>query len=219
MACQAAGSFAVNDHLQAVGVTGDWLYALGDTTGRARLSHISTYHGHIVADIIAARAAGRELGENELAARDAGSLAQVIFTEPQVASAGLTESQARAEGFVVRTRTAHYPGTLSFLALFRDGFQGWAKLVINAETNTLLGATFVGPEFSELVQAATLAIVAKVPVEPPTPCRRAPSDGQSGLGSAGRPRVRTCPLRKRAQKHRRAHKRIALFIKPVRPRS
>jgi dihydrolipoamide dehydrogenase len=37
-------------------------------------------------------------------------------------------------------------------------------LVINAETNTLLGATFVGPEFSELVHAATLAIVAKVPV-------------------------------------------------------
>jgi dihydrolipoamide dehydrogenase len=65
---------------------------------------------------------------------------------------------------MVRTRTARYPGTLSFLALFRDGFQGWAKLVINAETNTLLGATFVGPEFSELVQAATLAIVAKVPV-------------------------------------------------------
>jgi pyruvate/2-oxoglutarate dehydrogenase complex dihydrolipoamide dehydrogenase (E3) component len=158
------GFVSVNDHLQALGVTGDWLYALGDTTGRARLSHISTYHGHVVADIIAARAAGRELSENELAARDAGSLAQVIFTEPQVAWAGRTESQARAEGFVVRTRTAHYPGTLSFLALFRDGFQGWAKLVINAETNTLLGATFVGPEFSELVQAATLAILAKIPV-------------------------------------------------------
>ena len=53
---------------------------------------------------------------------------------------------------------------MAFLALYRDGFQGWAKLVINAETNTLLGATFVGPQFSELVQAATLAIVAKVPV-------------------------------------------------------
>lgn len=158
------GIVSVNDHLQAVGVTGDWLYALGDTTGRARLSHISTYHGHVVADIIAARAAGRELSEDELIARDAGSLAQVIFTEPQVAWAGRTESQARAEGFVVRTRTARYPGTLSFLSLFRDGFQGWAKLVINAETNTLLGATFVGPEFSELIQAATLAIVAKVPV-------------------------------------------------------
>ncbi|MGD1238302.1 dihydrolipoyl dehydrogenase family protein [Mycobacterium seoulense] len=158
------GSVSVDDHLQAVGVTGDWLYALGDTTGRARLSHISTYHGHVVADIIAARAAGRELSEDELTARDSGSLAQVVFTEPQVASAGRTERQARAEGFAVRTRTACYPGTLSFLALFRDGFQGWAKLVIDAETNTLLGATFVGPEFSELVQAATLAIVAKVPV-------------------------------------------------------
>ena len=160
----SGGCVSVNDHLQAVGVTGGWLYALGDTTGRARLSHISTYHGHVVADIIAARAAGRELLEDELAARDAGSLAQVIFTEPQVALAGRTESQARAQGFVVRTRTARYPDTLAFLALFRDGFQGWAKLVINAETNTLLGATFVGPEFSELVQAATLAIVAKVPV-------------------------------------------------------
>ena len=55
------GLVSVNDHLQAVGVTGGWLYALGDTTGRARLSHISTYHGRLVADIIAARAAGREL--------------------------------------------------------------------------------------------------------------------------------------------------------------
>jgi len=158
------GVVSVNDHLQAVGVQGGWLYALGDTTGRARLSHISTYHGRVVADIIAALAAGRELSENELTARDAGNLAQVIHTDPQVAWVGRTESQARLEGFAVRTRTAHYPGTVSFLALYRDGFQGWAKLVIDDETNTLLGATFVGPQFSELVQAATLAIVAKVQV-------------------------------------------------------
>lgn len=155
---------AVNDHLQAVGVPGGWLYALGDITGRARLSHISTYHGRIVADIIAARAAGRELSENELIARDAGNLAQVIHTDPQVAWVGRTESQAEAEGFTVRTRTAEYPGAVAFLALYRDGLHGWAKLVINAKTNTLLGATFVGPQFSELVQAATLAIVAKIPV-------------------------------------------------------
>jgi dihydrolipoamide dehydrogenase len=154
----------VNDHLQAVGVSGGWLYALGDTTGRARLSHISTYHGRVVADIIVARAAGRELSKNELIARDTGNVAQVIYTEPQVAWVGRTESQARAEGFAVRTRTADYPGAVSFLALYRDAFRGWAKLVINAENNTLLGATFVGPQFSELVQAATLAIVAKVPV-------------------------------------------------------
>jgi pyruvate/2-oxoglutarate dehydrogenase complex dihydrolipoamide dehydrogenase (E3) component len=158
------GPVSVNDHLQAVGVAGGWLYALGDTTGRARLSHISTYHGRLAAEIIAARAAGRELGENELAARDSGSHGQVIFTEPQVVWAGRTESQAREEGFEVRARTARYPDAVSHLALFRDGFQGWAKLVIDAQANTLLGATFVGPGFSELVQAATLAIVAKVPI-------------------------------------------------------
>ena len=119
---RGGGIVPVNDHLQAVGVTGGWLYALGDTTGRARLSHISTYHGRVVADIITARAAGRELSENELIARDAGNLAQVIHTDPQVAWVGRTESQARAEGFTVRTRTAEYPGAVSFLALYRDGF-------------------------------------------------------------------------------------------------
>jgi pyruvate/2-oxoglutarate dehydrogenase complex dihydrolipoamide dehydrogenase (E3) component len=157
------GFVSVNDYLQVIGVPGDWLYALGDTTGRAPLSHISTYHGRVVGDIIAARAAGRELWDNELAARDAGNVAQVIFTDPQVVEVGRTETQARAAGFIVRTRTARYPQAVSRFALFRDGFDGWAKLVIDAVTNTLLGATFVGPEFSELAQAATLAVVAKIP--------------------------------------------------------
>jgi pyruvate/2-oxoglutarate dehydrogenase complex dihydrolipoamide dehydrogenase (E3) component len=116
-----------------------------------------------VVDIIAARAEGRELRENQLAVYDAGSLAQVIHTDPQVVNEGRTESQAQAEGFEVRTRTARYPDAVSHLALFRDGFDGWAKLVLDVATNTLLGATFVGPQFSELAQAATLAIVAKVP--------------------------------------------------------
>jgi len=161
---QGGKPIAVNNHLQAVGVTGGWLYALGDTTGRARLSHISTYHGRLVAEIIAAKAAGRDLDEEMLVAREADNIAQVIYTEPQLVMVGLTESQARAQGFAVRTRVARYPGTLRFLALYRDGFEGWGKLVIDAETDTLLGATFVGPQFSELAQAATLAVVAKIPV-------------------------------------------------------
>jgi dihydrolipoamide dehydrogenase len=161
---QSGRPISVNDHLQAVGVTGGWLYALGDTTGRARLSHISTYHGRLLAEIIAARAAGRDPDEDKLMARDVGNIAQVIFTEPQLVRVGRTESQARAQGFAVRTRTARYPGALRFLALYRDGFEGWAKLVIDADTDALLGATFVGPQFSELAQAATLAVVAKIPV-------------------------------------------------------
>jgi pyruvate/2-oxoglutarate dehydrogenase complex dihydrolipoamide dehydrogenase (E3) component len=155
----------VDNHLQAVGVDGAWLYALGDTTGRAMLSHVSQYHAVIVADVIAARARGRRLGDDELIARDAGNLAQVIFTDPQVVEVGRTESQARADGFAVTTRTARFPEANPTLAIQRDGFDAWAKLVIDADTDTLLGATFVGPEFAELVQAATVAVVAKVPVE------------------------------------------------------
>jgi hypothetical protein len=121
---------------------------------------------------------------------------------------------------VVRTRSARYPDTLSFLALFRDGFQGWAKLVINAETNTLLGATFVGPEFSELVQAATLAIVAKVPVSllrhavAPHPTVNQVWDLLLAQESELAPL-----LINGGRKYRRALKRIALVVKPVRPRS
>jgi pyruvate/2-oxoglutarate dehydrogenase complex dihydrolipoamide dehydrogenase (E3) component len=156
----------VDNHLQAVGVDGAWLYAMGDTTGRAMLSHISQYHAVIVADVIAARARGRrQLSNDELIARDAGNLAQVIFTDPQVVEVGRTESQARADGFVVTTRTARFPEANHTLALQRDGFDAWAKLVIDADTDTLLGATFVGPQFAEIVQAATLAVVAKVPVD------------------------------------------------------
>ena len=161
-----SGEFVpVDDHLQALGVDGTWLYAMGDTTGRALLSHLSQYHAVVVADIIAARAQGRRLGADELIARDPHNLPQVIYTDPQVVEVGRTESQARADGFTVTTTTARYPESVPDLAIFRDGFDAWAKLVIDADTDTLLGATFVGPEFAELAQAATLAIVAKVPVE------------------------------------------------------
>jgi len=161
-----AGDFVlVDDHLQALGVDGSWLYAMGDTTGRALLSHLSQYHAVVVADVIAARARGRELADDELIARDPHNLPQVVYTDPQVVEVGRTESQARADGFTVTTSTARYPEAVPDLAIFRDGFDAWAKLVIDADTDTLLGATFVGPEFAELAQAATLAVVAKVPIE------------------------------------------------------
>jgi dihydrolipoamide dehydrogenase len=155
----------VDDHLQALGVDGTWLYAIGDTTGRGLLSHLSQYHAVVVADVIAARVQGRQLDTDELIARDPHNLPQVVYTDPQVVEVGRTESQARADGFSVVTSTARYPESVPDLVLFRDGFDAWAKLVIDADTDTLLGATFVGPEFAELAQAATLAVVAKVPVE------------------------------------------------------
>ena len=186
------GIVSVNDHLQAVDVTGGWLYALGDTTGRARLSHISTYHGRVVADIIAARAAGRELSENELIARDAGNLAQVIHTEPQVAWVGRTESQAASRR--VRGTDANCP-------LPRRGgiprpLPGWLPRVgeIGDQRRDQHTAR------SDIRRAAVLRTGSSShpgyrredPSHSATPRCRATSDGQSGLGSPTRRRVRTC---------------------------
>ena len=77
---------------------------------------------------------------------------------------GYTESGARAAGFNVTTRNALYPGELAELSILRDGFDAEGKLVIDADRDTLLGATFVGPDVAELVQAATVAVVGEVPL-------------------------------------------------------
>ncbi|WP_374158381.1 NAD(P)/FAD-dependent oxidoreductase [Mycobacterium sp. G7A2] len=158
------GFVAVDDHLTATGVDGKWLYAIGDTTGRALLSHVSQYHAGIVADIVASRARGAGADGPESTARDTGRLAQIIFTDPQVVEVGYTEAVARAAGFTVTTRNAHYPGELAELSILRDGFDAEGKLVIDADRDTLLGATFVGPDVAELVQAATVAVVGEVPL-------------------------------------------------------
>ncbi|WP_458608524.1 dihydrolipoyl dehydrogenase family protein [Mycobacterium sp. C3-094] len=155
---------AVDDHLTATGVGGEWLYAIGDTTGRALLSHVSQYHAGIVADVVAGRARGAAPDATGSSAQDTGRLPQIIFTDPQVVEVGYTESHARAAGFAVTTRCATYPGGLGELLILRDGFEGEAKLVIDAERDTLLGATFVGPNVADLVHGATVAVVGEVPL-------------------------------------------------------
>jgi pyruvate/2-oxoglutarate dehydrogenase complex dihydrolipoamide dehydrogenase (E3) component len=88
----------------------------------------------------------------------------VTFTAPQVASVGLSESEARAAG--VDVETVEYDlGALSGTYIMRDGYTGRAKIVIDAAADTLVGATFVGPEVSDLVHAATVAIIGGVTLE------------------------------------------------------
>jgi dihydrolipoamide dehydrogenase len=158
------GFVTVDDHLTAIGVDGDWLYAIGGPTGRALLSHVSQYHAGIVADVVADRAQGTSPNSRDLIAEDAGRLTQVIFTSPQVVEVGLTEAAARRAGFNVTTRTARYPGELVQLSILRDGFDAEGKLVVDADRDTLLGATFVGPDVADLVQAAAVAVVGEVPL-------------------------------------------------------
>ncbi|MET3805831.1 dihydrolipoamide dehydrogenase [Nakamurella sp. UYEF19] len=159
------GYVKVDDHFTVEGVDGEWLYAIGDLNGRALLTHMGKYQARICGAIIAARAEGRSVDTpwtTDLA--DHGIVPQVTFTDPEVASVGPTEAEAREKGFdvkVVEYNLAWLAGT----SLQRDNYKGNAKLVIDEATHTILGATFVGPDVSDLLHAATVAVVGKVPLE------------------------------------------------------
>ncbi|MFF0815923.1 dihydrolipoyl dehydrogenase family protein [Rhodococcus sp. NPDC003318] len=152
-----------DDRLTVVGTPGDWLYAVGDVSGRTPLTHMGKYHGRICGDVIAARAEGRPLdGARFSASADAAAVPQVVFAAAEVASVGRTEKTAREGGFDVETVELDIEVAGSSLA--RDDFAGHAKLVIDRAADTLLGATFVGTDIAELLHAATVAVAGAVPM-------------------------------------------------------
>jgi pyruvate/2-oxoglutarate dehydrogenase complex dihydrolipoamide dehydrogenase (E3) component len=158
------GFLETDDHMAVVG-GGDWLYAVGDVTGRALLTHMGKYHGRIAGDVIAARAEARAIdGGRHRDMADPDMVPAVVFTDPQAASVGLTESAARDKAIDVQT-LEYDLGRVAGASLLRDGYRGHAKFIVDRPSDTLVGATFVGPEVAELLHAATIAIVGKVPLE------------------------------------------------------
>jgi dihydrolipoamide dehydrogenase len=158
------GFVAVDDHMAVEGVSGEWLYAMGDITGRALLTHMGKYQARVCGAVMMARADGRPVDRNWFTdIADHGIVTQVTFTAPQVASVGLTEAEARQAGLDVQT-VEYDLGALAGTYLLRDNYTGRAKLVIDASQNIIVGATFVGPEVADLLHAATIAIVGKVPL-------------------------------------------------------
>jgi dihydrolipoamide dehydrogenase len=161
----AGGYIETEDTMAAAGVDGDWLYAVGDITGRALLTHMGKYQARVCGDVIAARGAGKAIdGLRFAATSDHGRVPQVTFTDPQVASVGLSEAEARDSGIEVRC-VEYDLANLAGTSLLRDDYEGRAKLVVDVASETLLGATFVGPEVGEILHAATVAVVAKVPLD------------------------------------------------------
>ncbi len=159
------GFVSTDDHLAVQGVSGDWLYAVGDITGRALLTHMGKYQGRICGAVIGARAERRPAdGPRFTDLADAGTVPQVTFTDPQVASVGVTEQQARDAGAEVET-VEYDLANVAGAALLREDYVGRAKLVIDVPSHTLLGATFVGSDVAEMVHAATVAMIGKVTLE------------------------------------------------------
>lgn len=152
----------VDDHLQVPGTP--WLYATGDINGRAPLTHMGKYQARVAGDVIAARAEGKPLeGKRFTASADHGQIPQVVFTPLQVASVGQTEKQARGAGIDVEILGVDI--AVAGSSLQQDNFSGHAQLVVDTSSDTIVGATFVGPGVDELVHAATIAIVGKVTLD------------------------------------------------------
>ncbi|HLT31884.1 MAG TPA: NAD(P)/FAD-dependent oxidoreductase [Myxococcaceae bacterium] len=148
------GPVEVDAQLRAKGVDGDWLYAVGDVNGRAPLTHMGKYQARVAAAVIA--------GEDTRLAKDAPT-PQVLFTEPQVGSVGLTKQQAEEAG--LRIRVADVPfSAAAGSSVLGEGIEGQARLIIAEDEEVLVGATFAGPLAGELLHAATIAITGRVPL-------------------------------------------------------
>ncbi len=150
----------------------DWLYGVGDVNHRALFTHQGKYQARAAGDVIAARARGDRIQDamwgRHVASADTQAVPSVVFTDPEVASVGLTAEAAAL-------RFAKQPGRsirvvdydLSWLAgatVYADDYTGQARAIIDEQKQVVLGVTFVGPDVSEMLQAATIAIVAEVPL-------------------------------------------------------
>lgn len=147
------GFIAVDDRMRVGG--SDRLFAIGDVNGRALFTHVGKYQAWIVAENLL----GREV---EARAEGIGS-PHVTFTDPQVAAVGKTLAAAEAAG--IDARVVEVPTDGPAGASFQGkGTGGRSRLVVDRAKGTIVGATFTGFETADFLQAATIAIVAEVPL-------------------------------------------------------
>jgi dihydrolipoamide dehydrogenase len=122
------------------------IFAIGDVAGEPMLAHKASHEGRVAVEVIA--------GENVAFAPRA--IPAVVFTDPEIAWAGLTESQAAKENRKVAI--AKFPWGASGRAITLDRTDGLTKLILDPETERLLGVGLVGPGAGELIAEGVLAI-------------------------------------------------------------
>ncbi|MGW4461064.1 dihydrolipoyl dehydrogenase family protein [Micromonospora sp. NPDC004704] len=146
----------------------DWLYAVGDVNRRALLTHQGKYQARAAGDVISARATGASVSDRpwgvHVATADHAAVPQVTFSDPEVAAVGLTAEAARRAGYDIRV-VDYDIGRVAGASVRADGYAGTARMVVDAKREVVLGVTFVGPDVSDLLHAATIAIVAEVPLD------------------------------------------------------
>ena len=124
----------------------DHVFAVGDVAGEPMLAHKGSAEGQVAAEVIA----------GEPAAIDYQAMPAVVFTDPEIATVGMTESEAEENGF--DTVVGQFPFRASGRALTTGESDGFVKVVAEESDGYVLGASIVGPEASELIAELGLAI-------------------------------------------------------------
>lgn len=133
------------DHRRQTNVEG--IYAIGDVAGQPMLAHKGSHEGLIAASAIAG---------DKGAAYDPACIPAVIFTDPEIASVGLTAEEAKEAGF--KPKEGKFPFAASGRALSLNETEGWCKVIADEETDQVLGVHMIGPEVTELIAEGALAI-------------------------------------------------------------
>ncbi|MBK9323907.1 MAG: dihydrolipoyl dehydrogenase [Bdellovibrionaceae bacterium] len=123
------------------------IFAIGDIVGQPMLAHKASYEGVLVAEVIK--------GQNRV--YDAKTVPAVVFTDPEIAAAGMTEAEAKAKGYT-DLKIAKFPFAANGRAVSMMETDGFVKMIADAKTHVILGIHIVGPEASNLISEAALAI-------------------------------------------------------------
>jgi dihydrolipoamide dehydrogenase len=122
------------------------IWAVGDVAGEPMLAHKATYEAKVAADSIA----------GEKAVYDARAVPAVVFTDPEVAWCGLTETEAKKQGREIKVKRFAWAGSGRAQTLGRT--EGLTQLIVDPETDRVLGVGIVGAEAGEMIAEAMVAI-------------------------------------------------------------
>lgn len=126
--------------------TDEKIFAIGDVVGGAMLAHKAMYEGKVAAEVIAGQPAGF----------DVTAIPAVVFTDPQIAWCGLTEEEARQQNIAVKV--SRFPWSASGRAVSIGLSKGMTKMIVDAETERILGVGIVGREAGEMISEGVLAV-------------------------------------------------------------
>lgn len=145
------GEVLIDEHAQA----GQNLWAIGDVTGVMPFTHVAKYQGRIAADAI--------LGRAHAATYE--GIPRVVFADPEIAAAGLTQQQAEQRGIRTTATELDLSNAIARPWTYEQDPRGHLGLLADTERKVLIGAWAIGPQAGEWIHQASLAIRAQLPLE------------------------------------------------------